>query len=162
MNNETFKKNIDTMMRLFRPILSIMLVLVTTLLVSCSAPNKAKIPTVYTPEQITQLQRFRTPIVEARKEMDTLQGFIEDQNWVDTRTLIHGPLGGLRQNMAIVSKKLLQKDQKAAISLARELFNDFDRIDEAAKDRNSTGAQAAYGRAIQDFDAYLDLVPSNS
>ena len=150
------------MMRLFRPILSIMLVLVTTLLVSCSSPNKAKIPTVYSPEQITQLQRFRAPIAEARKEMDTLLGFIQDENWVDTRTLIHGPLGGLRQDMAIVSKKLLQKDQKTARSLARELFNDFDRIDEAAKDREPAKVKAAYGRAIQDFDAYLDLVPSNS
>jgi photosystem II protein PsbQ len=149
-------------MRLFRPILSIILVLVTTLLVSCSSPNKAKIPTVYTPEQITQLQRFRDPIAEAREQMDILQGFIEDENWVDTRTLIHGPLGELRQNMAIVSQKLLKKDQKTARNFAKELFNDFDRIDEAAKARNSSGARAAYGRAIQDFDAYLDLVPTNS
>jgi photosystem II protein PsbQ len=139
-----------------------MLVLVTTLLVSCSSPTKAKIPTVYSPEQIAQLQQFRDPIAEARATMDTLQGLIKDENWVDTRTLIHGPLGGLRQDMAIVSKKLLQKDQKAAINLAKELFNDFDRIDEAAKTRNSAGARAAYSRAVEDFDAYLDLVPSNS
>ena len=157
------KNNIDTMMRLFRPILSIMLVLVTTLLVSCSSPNKAKIPTVYSPEKIAQLQPFRAPIGEAREEMEkTLKDLIQTENWVDTRTFIHGPLGGLRQDMAIVSKKLLQKDQKLARDLARELFSDFDRIDEAAKDRNQIAAASAYGRAIQDFDAYLDLVPSNS
>lgn len=161
MNYETLKK-IDTMMRLFRPLISIMLVLLTTLLVSCSSPNKAKIPTVYTPEQINQLQRFRSPIAEAREEMDTLQGLIEDENWVDTRTLIHGPLGELRQNMNIVSNKLLQKDQKTARNLARELFNDFEKIDEAAKARSFSRAKVAYESAIQDFDAYLDLVPSNS
>jgi photosystem II protein PsbQ len=156
------KNNIDTMIRLFRPVLSIMLVLVTTLLVSCSSPNKAKIPTVYTPEKIEQLQPFRAPIAKAREEMDTLKDLIQTENWVDTRTFIHGPLGELRQSMAIVSKKLLQKDQKIARNLARELFSDFDRIDEAAKERNQIAAASAYSRAIQDFDAYLDLVPSNS
>lgn len=149
-------------MRLFRPILSIMLVLVTSLLVSCSSPNKAKIPTVYSPEKIAQLQQFRAPIAIARDEMSTLKDLIQTENWVDTRTFIHGPLGGLRQDMAIVSKKVLQKDQKTARNLARELFSDFDRIDEAAKERDQIGAASAYSRAIQDFDAYLDLVPSNS
>ena len=149
-------------MRLFRPLLSIMLVLMTTLLVSCSSGNKAKIPTVYSPEKIAQMQQFREPIAEAREQMDELKDLIQNQNWVDTRTFIHGPLGELRQNMAIVSKKLLPKDQKPSQQLARELFNDFDRIDEAAKERNQIGAASAYNRAIQDFDAYLDLVPSNS
>ncbi len=149
-------------MRLFRPILSIMLVLVTTLLVSCSSGTKAKIPTVYSPEKIADIQQFRTPIAEARGQMDTLQKLITEENWVDTRSLIHGPLGGLRQNMSIVGKKVLQKDQKAVAGLSRELFNDFDRIDEAAKERNALSARSAYGRAIQDFDAYLDLIPSNS
>jgi photosystem II protein PsbQ len=139
-----------------------MLVLVTTLLVSCSSGPQVKIPTVYSPEQVAQLQRFRNPIAEARQEMNSLKDLIAKENWVDTRTLIHGPFGSLRQDMAIVSKKLLQKDQSAAINLAKELFNDFDRIDEAAKDRNSIAAQSAYSRAIADFDSYLSLVPSDS
>ena len=150
------------MMKLFRPILSVMLVLVTTLLVSCSSPSKAKIPTTYSPEKIAQLQEYRAPIAEARKEMDTLKNLIQQENWVDTRTFIHGPLGELRQDMSIVARKLLVKDQKPAQNLARELFADLDRIDAAAKDRNGLAARAEFGRAIEDFDAYLDLVPTNS
>ena len=148
-------------MRLFRPLLSVMLVLVTTLLVSCSSPNKAKIPTVYSPEKIAQLQQFREPIAEARDNMDTLRELIQKENWVDTRTFIHGPLGELRQDMSIISKKLLQKDQKPSRDLARELFMDFDKIDSAAKDRDPVSARNAYARAIADFDAYLDLVPAS-
>ena len=150
------------MMRLFRPLLSVMLVLVTTLLVSCSSPTKAKIPTVYSPEKIAQLQQFRTPIAEARGEMGTLKALIDKENWVDARTFIHGPLGELRQDMSIISKKLLLKDQKPARDLAKDLFFDFDKIDFAAKERDPAGAKNGYSRAIADFDAYLDLIPSNS
>lgn len=150
------------MMKKLRPILSLVLVLVTTLLVSCSSPTKAKIPTVYTPEKIEQLQVYRAPIAEARDKMSTLEELIKSENWVDTRTFIHGPLGGLRQSMAIASTRLLQKDQKAAQNLARELFSHFERIDVAAKEKNYNMAQAQYFEAIKDFDAYLDMIPSNS
>lgn len=150
------------MMKKLRPILSLVLVLVTTLLVSCSSPTKAKIPTVYTPEKIEQLQMYRAPIAEAREKMATLEELIQNENWVDTRTFIHGPLGGLRQSMASASTRLLQKDQKTAQSLARELFTHFERIDAAAKERNYNAAQAQYFEAIKDFDAYLDMIPTNS
>ncbi|AFZ48182.1 photosystem II protein PsbQ [Cyanobacterium stanieri PCC 7202] len=149
-------------MKKLRPILSLVLVLVTTLLVSCSSPTKAKIPTVYTPEKIEQLQMYRAPIAEAREKMATLEELIQNENWVDTRTFIHGPLGGLRQSMASASTRLLQKDQKTAQSLARELFTHFERIDAAAKERNYNAAQAQYFEAIKDFDAYLDMIPTNS
>jgi photosystem II protein PsbQ len=148
-------------MRFLRPILSVVLVLVTTLLVSCSSPAKAKIPTVYTPEKIEQLQTYISPITDARKKMAELQELINQENWVDTRTFIHGPLGSLRQDMTILNRKLLVKDQKPSQKLAKELFAHFERIDAAAKERNSLSAQAQYNEAIKDFDAYLDLIPQS-
>lgn len=149
-------------MRLFRPILSLVLVFVTTFLVSCSSATQAKIPTVYTAEKIAQLQSFRDPVVSAKEQMETLKGFIQAQNWTDTRTFIHGPLGQLRQDMTIVTRKLLMKDQKTAQSLAKELFVHFERIDAAAKARDSEMAQTQYLEAVKDLDAFLALIPSNS
>ncbi|BAQ60095.1 hypothetical protein GM3708_501 [Geminocystis sp. NIES-3708] len=149
-------------MRLFRPILSLVLVLVTTLLVSCSSPTQAKIPTVYSPEKVAQLQSYREPIALARENMATLKQFIDAENWVNTRTFIHGPLGGLRQEMAAASRKLLLKDQKTAQNLAKELFVHFEKIDAAAKDRNVSLVNEQYAEAIKDFDAYLSLIPTNS
>ncbi len=148
-------------MRIFRPFLSVFLVLLTTLLVSCSTPTKAKIPTVYTPEKIEQLKTYINPIADARNKMAELKELINEQNWVDTRTFIHGPLGELRQDMAILSRKLLVKDQKASQDLSRELFSHFERIDAAAKERNFNVAQAQYNEALIDFDAYLNLVPQS-
>lgn len=149
-------------MRLFRPILSLVLVLVTTLLVSCSGPTQAKIPTVYTPEKIAELQPYREPIALARENMATLKEFIDAENWVNTRTFIHGPLGELRQAMGTASNKLLLKDQKPSQNLAKELFVHIEKIDAAAKDRNGTLVNEQYSEAIKDFDAYLNLIPSNS
>lgn len=143
----------------FRSILSILLVLVATFLVSCGGSPSAKIPTTYSPEKIAELQVFVTPIQESREKMYTLQEFISEENWVDTRTFIHGPLGSLRQEMLGLSRSLLPKDQKQAASLAKDLFTDLESIDSAAKDKNAYQAQSKYRQAIQDFDAFLDLIP---
>ncbi|ACK68667.1 photosystem II protein PsbQ [Gloeothece citriformis PCC 7424] len=145
-----------------RSILSILLVLITTLLVSCSDAPKAQIPTTYSPAKIEQLQVFVEPIKEAREELSELKGYIADLNWVDTRTFIHGPLGQLRQNMLKLSRELLPRDQKEATELAKRLFGDFERIDAAAKDRNAYQAQVQFQEAIRDFDAFLDLIPKAS
>ncbi|MDJ0527323.1 MAG: photosystem II protein PsbQ, partial [Microcystis sp. M53600_WE12] len=94
-----------------RSIISLVLVLVTTLLVSCSGPQ-ATIPTVYSPQKIEQLQVYIQPIEGFRQKMSVLQDLIADKNWVDTRTYIHGPLGQLRQEMVGLSRNLLPKDQE--------------------------------------------------
>lgn len=145
----------------FRSILSLCLVLVTTLLVSCGNPNVSKIPITYSPEKIEQLQILIDPITEARDNMANLKNFIAEQNWTDTRTYIHGPLGRLRVDMANLTRSLLPKDQKAAREAAKELFSHFERIDAAAKERSSALAQAQFTEAIKDFDAFLKILPNS-
>lgn len=142
-----------------RSILSLILVLVTTLLVSCSSPQASKIPTTYSAEKIEQLQLFVEPIQAARDKMSVLEGYVRSKNWVDARTLIHGPLGQLRRDMISLSNSLLQKDQKQATQLAREVFSHFERLDGAAQDRNASVAEYQYGEALKDFDAFLNLIP---
>ena len=144
-----------------RSLLSLVLVLVATVLVSCSSPQ-VEIPTTYSPEKIAQLQVYATPIAEARGRMETLQGLIADQNWVDTQTYIHGPLGQLRQEMLGLSRSLLPKDQDKAAALAKEVFGDLERLDAAAKDKISSQAQIQFQEAIADFDNFLDLIPQAS
>ncbi|MEM8780903.1 MAG: photosystem II protein PsbQ [Cyanobacteria bacterium P01_G01_bin.49] len=144
-----------------RSILSLLLVAVTIFCVSCGSP-KASIPTTYSSEKIEQLQVLSEPIEEARENMSVLKGFIADQNWLDTQTYIHGPLGGLRQQMNNLNRSLLPKDQKAAKDLSKQLFSDFERLDAAAKARNNTDAQRQYQDAVNHLDAFLDLLPKAS
>lgn len=146
-------------MRRLRIIFSFVLVALTTLLISCSSGTQAKIPLVYTPEKIAQLQVFAEPVETAKEQMTILRGFIEDENWTDTRTFMHGPLGSLRQDVRILSKKFLPKEQTEAAEIAQNLFSHFDRIDIAAKERNYSLAEAQYVEALDDLETFLNLIP---
>ncbi len=146
------------MKRFFRSLLSLMLVVATTLLVSCSSTS-ATAPTTYTPEKIAQLQTIVEPIEAIRERMVEVENLIEEENWVDTVTLIHGPFGQLRSKMTYLSRSLLPKDQEKATELAKQLFNDFEGIDAAAKNRNYGAASSKYRSAVRDFDAFLSLIP---
>jgi photosystem II protein PsbQ len=148
-----------TVMPRLRSILSLVLVLITTLLVSCGSPQASKIPTTYTAQKIEQLQVYVQPIEAAREKMATLQALISDKNWVDVDTFIHGPLGQLRKDMLGLSRNLLVKDQKRAADLAKEVFGHLERLDGAAKDRNASAAVANFRSALDDFDAFLSLIP---
>ncbi len=145
-------------MKIFRSILPVILLLVTTLLVSCGGPN-ASAPPTYTPEKLAQIQTYRISVDQARERMSELSDLIKDENWVDTRTFIHGPLGLIRRNMTYLSNALLEEDAKKAIPLAKEVFKNLDDIDAAAKENNYSAAIGEFNQAIRNFDAYLDLVP---
>ncbi len=143
-----------------RSILSLLLVAVAIFCVSCGGP-KASVPTSYSPEKIEQLQVLIEPVEEAKESLDVLKGFITDQNWIDTRTYIHGPLGGLRKEMSDLTRSLLPKDQKEAKKLSQALFSDFERLDAAAKERNTVVAQREYREAANHLQSFLDLLPKS-
>ncbi|MBR8827220.1 MAG: photosystem II protein PsbQ [Gomphosphaeria aponina SAG 52.96 = DSM 107014] len=144
----------------FRSLLPLILALVATFLVSCGGPS-AKIPTTYSPEKIQAIQAFAAPVEAARERMSELQSYIQAENWVETGSLIHGPLGSLRRDIRYLAEELLPKDQKQAKTLAQELFQDLEQIDTAAKARNYGEAVSRYRNAINDFDAFLDLIPKS-
>lgn len=150
-------------MKNLRSVLSLILVLVATLLVSCGGPSQtAKAPITYSPEKIAQLQVYVQPVEDAKNRLSELETLIQNENWVDTRTFIHGPLGQLRQDMATLSRALLPKDQPEAKKLSQELFIDFENIDAAAMERKSSAAASEYRQAVSDLNAFLDLVPKSS
>lgn len=144
-----------------RALLSLILVAVTTFLVSCSSPEVV-IPPTYTPQKIEQLQVFVTPLESFRENLNTLEGFIRDRDWTNTRTYIHGPLGLLRQTTTALTRSLLPKDQPKATELAQDLFGHLEKIDAAAKLKNSDLAQTHYKQAVEAFDNFLNLIPKAS
>ena len=141
----------------FRAILSLVLVAVAVVLVSCGSPTK--ITPTYTTEKISQLQTIVAPIQASRERMPELAKLIQAKNWVDTDTFIHGPLGELRQSMSYLSRNLLPDDQKQANELTKELFGHFEKLDAAAKEQDYSLASKQFVEAIKDFDGFLDLIP---
>ncbi|NEP12912.1 MAG: photosystem II protein PsbQ [Symploca sp. SIO1A3] len=143
----------------YRSILALILVLVTTFLVSCGGPSASKQPPTYTAQQIEQIQQYADRLESKRQRMSALAGNIQDRDWVEVGSLIHGPLGTLRQEMSYLSQKLLPQDQKIARDLAKDLFKSLNTIDAAASEGDYSLAIRNYGLAIQDLDEFLKLVP---
>lgn len=149
------------MMVRLRSILSLLLVVITTFLVSCSSPA-AKVPDIYTPDRLSQIEIFMVPVSEAREGMNTLGEFVKANNWVDTRTYIHGPLGFLRRDLTYLANTLLPSDQPRAKALVDEIFAHLERLDVAAKDQSAAATATEYSNAVADFDALLNLIPDTA
>ena len=141
-----------------RSIFALMMAFLMAFLVSCSSVE-AKVPTTYTTAQIQQIQRYVPTLTELRSRMDKLGTLIQQRNWVDTKTYIHGPLGDLRNTMKTVSASLLPKSQQQAVDLTKSLFGDLVNIDLAAKDLDYAKVTASYQKAVNDFDSFLQLIP---
>ncbi|NEP59066.1 MAG: photosystem II protein PsbQ [Symploca sp. SIO2G7] len=146
----------------YRSILAVILVLVTTFLVSCGSPSASVQPPTYTAQQVEQIQKYADQLGEKRQRMSALASNIQDRDWIEVGSLIHGPLGTLRQEMSYLSQKLLPPDQKVARDLAKDLFDCLNTIDAAATEKNYSLAIKNYGLAMQDFDEFLKLVPELS
>lgn len=142
-----------------RSVLALILVVVTTFLVSCSSGQVNTPPPTYTLEKIESIQKFVQPVESARQDLSKLKQFIEEKNWTDTRTFIHGPLGQLRRDLSYLSRELLPQDQKQANQLIKDLFSDFEELDAEAKAKNAGLALQRYNDAVGHFDAFLRLIP---
>jgi photosystem II protein PsbQ len=149
-------------MKRLRSILPIFLAAFAILLVSCGG-NVAKAPPVYTPEKIAEIQRYMTPVYTARERMPELAEYIEEEDWGNVDSFIHGPLGGLSSPMGYINRSVvLAKDRPALEELYESFYDDIERLDAAAQTQVYSFAIAEYKTTLKDFDAYIDLIPTES
>ena len=148
-------------MKIFRSLFSVVLVLVATVLVSCGSPEAAAPPT-YTPEKIQTINTYRIPVDVAQENMAKLGQLIQDQDWVTTRSFIHGPLGFLRRDFRYLSDALLPDDAEQAKEIAEDIFTRLENIDAAAKEKDGKIVSKEYIKAIADFDSYIELIPDQA
>lgn len=143
----------------FRPLLGILLAVVASCLVACGGPA-AKIPTTYTPELLQQVELYTPAVAELRDRFPELQGYIQQKDWVNVQSFIHGPMGEMRARINRLAGTLLTKDKPQAQSLAKEIYTHLERLDEAAASNQQVIAGQEYRNALDDFDAFLSLVPT--
>lgn len=153
----SFRKN----MNIFRSILSLVLVLVATLLVSCGSPQ-ASAPPTYTPDKIEKINTYRIPIDTARQRMSELGQAIGQENWADVSNFIHGPLGLIRRDMTYLADSLLPEEENKAKVLAKDIFKHLENIDLAAKNKNYTQAMEQYKEVVSDLDNFAGLIPQTA
>lgn len=148
-------------MKRYKSILASILAMVMVFLVSCGSPTPTKPPT-YTPETLEQISSYQSKLLGFRERMTELEELIAAKDWVNVRSLIHGPLGSLRQDMSYVSRLLLlPSEQKTALAEAREIFRHLEAIDQAAEDQNYALARDNYAEALKDFDRFFTLLPNS-
>lgn len=145
-------------MKIFRSVLSLMLVLVATILVSCGSP-KVSAPPTYTPEKLQTIKTYRIPVDVAQDKMNTLGEFIQKEDWVNVKSFIHGPLGLLRRDLRYLSDALLPDEQEQAAELSQEIFGHLEDIDAAALEKDARTANAEFSQALKDFEDYIGLIP---
>lgn len=144
----------------YRSILAFLLVIITTFLVSCGSPTPTAKGPLYTTAQLEQIQRYTDDVQTLRDRMLELPPLIQSQQWTDVESFIHGPLGELRTRMSRLARSLTPKAQKGAVVAAQEVFEHLIAIDEAAQARDTNKALRNYNQALQDFDAFFQLMPS--
>lgn len=145
-------------MKIFRPILSLILVLATTLLVSCGG-NTASAPPTYTPEKLQKISTYRIPLDIARERLPELGEALSNEDWVNADNFLHGPLGLIRRDLTYLSNSLLPDEQEPALDVAKDIFKHFENIDAAVNDKNYTVAINQYKEVTSDLDAYASLIP---
>lgn len=147
-------------MSILRSLLSLVLVLVTTLLVSCGNPDVAKVAPTYTPERLAQIEILAAPVVAARDRITEAESLLSARDWTDLDNLMHGPIGSLRRDLRYLGEALLPKEQKEVQRLSQEIFGHIERLDAASKARSYDNAALQYQEAVKDLDALLNVIPS--
>ena len=145
-------------MKIFRPILSLILVLATTLLVSCGGQTVSAPPT-YTPEKLQKVNTYRIPLDIARQRLPELGKAIANEDWSDADSFLHGPLGSIRRDLTYLSNALLPDEQEPALNVAKDIFKHFENIDAAVSEKNYTRAIEQYKEVVSDLDIYSGLIP---
>ncbi|NEP45452.1 MAG: photosystem II protein PsbQ [Okeania sp. SIO2H7] len=147
-------------MRQYRSILSLFLAVVAVFMVSCSGAPTAQGPT-YTDAEIQLLQTYKTNLQKFRDRAEELDSMIENQEWNNIKSLIHGPLGELRFRLSSVTRSLEPSLQKTADDLADDILKAVVGIDAASASFDPGATAAQYNTLVRNFDQFLDLIPTD-
>ncbi len=148
-------------MRRYRAVVGVLIAAIATFLVSCGSAPEAVAPT-YTPEKISQLQNYVNRVEIARERLPELENYIEKDNWVNVDNFTHGPLGQIRSELTRLSNQLLPVDQPKAKLVTEDILGHLQNIDEASQTRNYSNAISQYREFVDDFDAFLSIVPEDA
>jgi hypothetical protein len=85
----------------------------------------------------------------------------EKQQWSQVHKDVAGLLPDLKQKMMSVTDQLGLSDRILARAVSTEVFIHLERIDEADEVYDYQSAETNYLQALQDFDAFLDLIPTS-
>jgi photosystem II protein PsbQ len=140
-----------------RPLFSVLLAFIAVFVVSCS-DAQVKAPT-YSAAQLAQIQTAGSNITKIRDRLPELASLIQERNWNDVKSFIHGPLGEIRTRMAGLSRELLPGSKEKALAASKEVFVHLNKIDEAADNNDYQAAIRNYAEALKDLETFDSFLP---
>lgn len=148
-------------MKRFRSVLSLLLVVISVFLVSCSSPQVKKGP-LYSADQIAQIHQYVVSVDELRDRLLEIPPLVQQGRWIDVQSFIHGPLGELRVRISRLARSLEPKVRDQAIAAGKEVFEHLNLIDEATLTKDNRKALLNYNLALKDFETFLEFVPAEA
>ncbi|ASC72906.1 photosystem II protein PsbQ [Halomicronema hongdechloris C2206] len=145
----------------YRSVLSLVLAAIATFVVGCGSANQAQPPS-YTPERLEQIETYTPRVISLRERFPELGDYIQQKDWINLQSFIHGPLGELRTRLNWLASQLIPPERERAQELAQEVFRHLERVDLAADERNQVQANQEYRHALDDFDAFIELLPNQA
>lgn len=146
----------------FRSVLAVLFTIVMVVLTFSIHPAeaaRASKPPSYTAAQLEQIQQYVDDIEAMRVRMQELPPLMQQQEWIDVKNFIHGPLGELRIKMLRLARNLSPDAQRTAQVAAKDVFDHLILIDEAADARNTNKALRNYNEALKDFEVFFQALP---
>jgi len=126
-------------------------------LTACSGAQ-AKPPSL-SADDIAVIERQAEGFLEARNRLPELAGLVNDQNWVFTRNLIHGPMQEVGRQMLYINQRLLPADKPEATKLASQLKTALADLDEAARLQDGEKLRKGYIAVASGFGKYAQILP---
>jgi photosystem II protein PsbQ len=150
------------MMAFLRPVFSLVLVLVATVLVACGGPSAVAPPPTYSQFQLDRIQEYSSSILEKHQRFDDLAAAIKAGDYQEAQAIANGPLGEMLLDMQNLNRNLLPKVQPAGREAARALFDDLVGVKQSLIAKNIPDANRAFSAASSDFELYMSLLPDTT
>ena len=118
--------------------LAIAILLCVSLWTGMQATARADVP-----PQVTKLQ----------SQVETLQGYVEGQEWLEIRSYIHGPMGQVRRQLFFISQKLPKSMQASLEDEIEAVSANLNVMDEAAENYSENRLKKAQLKLAEAVDA---------
>ena len=96
------------------------------------------------PPQVSRLQ----------VQVNTLQGYVQNKEWLEVRSYIHGPMGQVRRQLFFISQDLPKAKRAAIEDDIADVSKNLNLMDEAAEVYSATSlvkAQKALDQAVENI-----------
>lgn len=109
--------------------------------------------TLWTGLQVSARADVPSQVIRLQSQVETLQGYVEGEEWLEIRSFIHGPMGQVRRQLFFISQKLPKSLQASLEDEIEAVSDTLNIMDEAADNYSKNRLVKAQKELAQAVDA---------